>query len=134
MFRRFTHERAPALLWVIVDVARQSSLRQMVTSGGYTVLVAVTSCGAPGWTADRHGYLYDPADPLTDQAWLSIPTVFRELVLTATATGGYPDFSPGACLINRYRPDAKLSLHQDKDEQDLRTPIVLVSLDLPAIS
>ena len=47
--------------------------------------------------------------------------------------GGYPEFSPDACLINRYCPGAKLSLHQDKDEQDLRAPIVSVSLGLPAI-
>ena len=53
--------------------------------------------------------------------------------LAAAAAGGYPEFSPDACLINRYCPGAKLSLHQDKDEQDLRAPIVSVSLGLPAI-
>ncbi len=36
-------------------------------------------------------------------------------------------------MINRYCLGAKLSLHQDKDEQDLRAPIVSVSLGLPAI-
>lgn len=47
--------------------------------------------------------------------------------------GGYPDFRPDACLINRYAVGAKLSLHQDKDEPDLRAPIVSVSLGLPAV-
>lgn len=62
-----------------------------------------------------------------------MPAVFRELALAAAAAGGYPGFSPDACLINRYQPGAKLSLHQDKDEQDLRAPIVSVSTGLPAI-
>lgn len=120
VLRRFARERAPALLQAIADVARQSPFRQMVTPGGYTMSVAMTNCGALGWTTDRHGYLYDPVDPLTDQTWPPMPAVFRELALAAAAAGGYPNFSPDACLINRYQPGAKLSLHQDKDEQDLR--------------
>ncbi|HDU1826578.1 TPA: alpha-ketoglutarate-dependent dioxygenase AlkB, partial [Klebsiella pneumoniae] len=76
---------------------------------------------------------YAPVDPVTDQTWPPMPAVFHELALAAAAAGGYPEFSPDACLINRYCPGAKLSLHQDKDEQDLRAPIVSVSLGLPAI-
>ena len=60
-------ERAPALLQAIADVASQSPFRQMVTPGGYTMSVAMTNCGALGWTTDRHGYLYAPVDPVTDQ-------------------------------------------------------------------
>lgn len=44
----------------------------------------------------------------------------------------YPDFCPDACLINRYEPGARLSLHQDKNERDFANPIVSVSLGLPA--
>jgi alkylated DNA repair protein (DNA oxidative demethylase) len=94
--------------------------------------VAMTNCGALGWTTDRHGYLYAPVDPVTDQTWPPMPAVFHELALAAARrrlSGLFPD----ACLINRYQPGAKLSLHQDKDEQDLRAPIVSVSLGLPAI-
>ena len=133
VLRRFARERAPALLQAIADVASQSPFRQMVTPGGYTMSVAMTNCGALGWTTDRHGYLYAPVDPVTDQTWPPMPAVFHELALAAAAAGGYPEFSPDACLINRYCPGAKLSLHQDKDEQDLRAPIVSVSLGLPAI-
>ncbi|XJP25067.1 DNA oxidative demethylase AlkB [Klebsiella pneumoniae] len=133
VLRRFASERAPALLQAIADVASQSPFRQMVTPGGYTMSVAMTNCGALGWTTDRQGYLYAPVDPVTDQTWPPMPAVFHELALAAAAADGYPEFSPDACLINRYCPGAKLSLHQDKDEQDLRAPIVSVSLGLLTI-
>ena len=102
VLRRFARERAPALLQAIADVASQSPFRQMVTPGGYTMSVAMTNCGALGWTTDRHGYLYAPVDPVTDQTWPPMPAVFHELALAAAAAGGYPEFSPDACLINRY--------------------------------
>ena len=51
----------------------------------------------------------------------------------AAAEGGFDGFAPDACLINRYEPGARMSLHQDKDEQDFAAPIVSVSLGLPAI-
>ncbi len=63
VLRRFARERAPALLQAIADVASQSPFRQMVTPGGYTMSVAMTNCGALGWTTDRHGYLYAPGRP-----------------------------------------------------------------------
>ncbi len=62
-----------------------------------------------------------------------MPKAFRQLSDAASAAAGYGDFCPDACLINRYMPGAKLSLHQDKDEPDLRQPIVSVSLGLPAV-
>ena len=58
---------------------------------------------------------------------------FRELAAQAAAEGGFDGFAPDACLINRYEPGARMSLHQDKDEQDFAAPIVSVSLGLPAI-
>ena len=107
VLRRFARERAPALLQAIADVASQSPFRQMVTPGGYTMSVAMTNCGALGWTTDRQGYLYAPVDPVTDQTWPPMPAVFHELALAAAAAGGYPEFSPDACLINRYCPGAR---------------------------
>lgn len=62
-----------------------------------------------------------------------MPQSFHNLCQRAATAAGYPDFQPDACLINRYAHGAKLSLHQDKDEPDLRAPIVSVSLGLPAI-
>ena len=86
-----------------------------------------------GWTTHRQGYLYSPIDPQTNKPWPAMPQSFHNLCQRAATAAGYPDFQPDACLINRYAPGAKLSLHQDKDEPDLRAPIVSVSLGLPAI-
>jgi alkylated DNA repair protein (DNA oxidative demethylase) len=58
---------------------------------------------------------------------------FRDLARRAAERAGFADFAPDACLINRYEPGARLSLHQDKDELDVSAPIVSVSLGLPAV-
>src|SRR5690606_17301542 len=65
--------------------------------------------------------------------WPPIPDAFLKLARTAAAEAGFTGFAPDACLINRYLPGAKLSLHQDKDERDLSAPILSVSLGLPAV-
>jgi alkylated DNA repair protein (DNA oxidative demethylase) len=95
--------------------------------------VAMTNCGALGWVSDRKGYRYAAADPETGLAWPAMPEAFRKLARTAAAAGGYPGFEPDACLINRYVPGAKMSLHQDRDERDFAAPLVSVSLGLPAV-
>jgi len=133
VLRRFAFSTAQQLMQDIETVASRSPFRQMVTPGGYTMSVAMTNCGQLGWTTDRRGYLYSAIDPLTGRAWPPFPAAFVDLCLRAAAAAGYPDFQPDACLINRYAPGAKLSLHQDKDEPDLRAPIVSVSLGLPAV-
>lgn len=94
VLRRFARERAPALLQAIADVASQSPFRQMVTPGGYTMSVAMTNCGALGWTTDRHGYLYAPVDPVTDQTWPPMPAVFHELALAAASPAAIRSFPP----------------------------------------
>ncbi|WP_435927205.1 DNA oxidative demethylase AlkB [Dryocola sp. BD613] len=133
ILRRFARADADELIKQIGKVAQHSPFRQMVTPGGYTMSVAMTNCGARGWTTSQHGYLYSPDDPLTGQRWPAMPRAFRRLSDAASAAAGYRDFCPDACLINRYAPGAKLSLHQDKDEPDLQQPIVSVSLGLPAV-
>jgi alkylated DNA repair protein (DNA oxidative demethylase) len=95
--------------------------------------VAMTNCGAAGWVTDRSGYRYDGIDPQSGKPWPEMPSVFRELAGRAAAAAGFDDFLPDACLINRYQPGARMSLHQDKDERDFGSPIVSVSLGLPAI-
>ena len=133
ILRRFALTSAPALIAAINDVAAHSPFRQMVTPGGYTMSVAMTNCGQLGWTTNDRGYLYSPKDPLTGHRWPPMPEVFANLCHDAATAAGYADFQPDACLINRYGVGAKLSLHQDKDEADLRAPIVSVSLGLPAV-
>ena len=61
-----------------------------------------------------------------------MPASFRDLAGRAAAAAAFEAFSPDACLINRYQPGARMSLHQDKDEEDFGAPIVSVSLGLPA--
>ncbi len=95
--------------------------------------VAMTNCGSVGWVSDDTGYRYDAIDPESQQPWPAMPTVLRSLAADAASDAGFDGFAPEACLINRYVPGAKLSLHQDKDEQDFAAPIVSVSLGLPAI-
>jgi DNA oxidative demethylase len=120
------------LMPLIEAVTGQSPFRHLVTPGGQTMSVAMTNCGPLGWVSDRSGYRYDARDPLSGRAWPAMPAEFRELALTAAARGGFPDFRPDACLINRYAPGSRLTAHRDADEQDYAQPIVSVSLGLPA--
>ena len=105
----------------------------MITPGGFRMSVAMTNCGTVGWVTDRRGYRYDAVDPTTQLRWPAMPAVLVELATRAAAEGGFADFHPDACLINRYEPGTRLSLHQDKDEQDHSAPVVSVSLGLPAV-
>jgi alkylated DNA repair protein (DNA oxidative demethylase) len=85
-----------------------------------------------GWVTDRRGYRHERIDLETGHPWPAMPACFLELAASAAADAGYPGFEPDACLINRYQPGARLSLHQDKNECDFAQPIVSVSLGLPA--
>ena len=133
ILRRRALADAESLMAGIAQVIGQSPLRQMVTPGGYTMSVAMSNCGEVGWTTDRRGYLYSANDPQTGARWPAMPNAFLTLAQRCASEAGYDQFRPDACLINRYAPGTKLSLHQDKDEQELNAPIVSVSLGLPAI-
>jgi alkylated DNA repair protein (DNA oxidative demethylase) len=125
----FESELMPALR----DIVAQAPFRRMFTPGGHQMSVAMTNCGSAGWVTDQRGYRYDSTDPGSGQPWPSMPSVLRRLAEQAAAAGGFDGFAPDACLINRYVPGARMSLHQDKDEQDFDAPIVSVSLGLSAI-
>jgi alkylated DNA repair protein (DNA oxidative demethylase) len=120
------------VLAALNDITAASPFRHMVTPGGYTMSAAMTNCGAAGWVTDRTGYRYDHFDPETGHPWPPMPACFLALAVVAATEAGYPEFRPDACLVNRYEPGARLSLHQDKDEHDYASPIVSVSLGLPA--
>ncbi len=117
----------------IEAIAAQAPFRHMVTPGGHEMSVAMTNCGRAGWVTDRSGYRYDANDPLAGMPWPAMPPSFRRLAAEAAAEAGFAGFSPDVCLINRYQPGARMSLHQDKDETDFDAPIVSVSLGLPAV-
>jgi alkylated DNA repair protein (DNA oxidative demethylase) len=132
LLRDYALSREAELLAAIDAVTAAAPFRHMTTPGGYTMSVAMTTCGAVGWVTDRKGYRYSPTDPITDKPWPPMPASFQALAAEAAATAGYPNFDPDSCLINRYAPGTRLSLHQDQDEQDMSQPIVSVSLGLPA--
>lgn len=114
-------------------VVELAPFRHMITPGGHRMSVALTNCGALGWVTDRTGYRYDSHDPQTGRSWPAMPDVFADLAAQAATRAGFDGFTPDACLINRYEPGARLSLHQDKNERDFSAPIVSVSLGLPAV-
>ena len=121
------------LLAALSDIARSAPFRHLITPGGWTMSVAMTNCGTAGWVSDRTGYRYDPVDPESGRRWPAMPGIFADLAARAGAAAGFGAFSPDACLINRYVPGARLSLHQDRNERRFDDPIVSVSLGLPAI-
>jgi alkylated DNA repair protein (DNA oxidative demethylase) len=114
-------------------IVAQAPFRHMLTPGGHRMSVAMTNCGSVGWVTDHTGYRYDADDPESAKPWPAMPLSFRKLAGQAAARVGFDGFAPDACLINRYQPGARMSLHQDKDELDVGAPIVSVSLGLPAI-
>jgi DNA oxidative demethylase len=133
VLREFALPEQTALLTALQDVAAAAPFRHMITPGGYSMSVAMTNSGPLGWVSDKSGYRYDALDPLTQRPWPPMPESFLRLAADAAAAVGFANFVPDACLINRYEPGAKLSLHQDRDERDFDQPIVSVSLGIPAI-
>ena len=133
LLRGFVGSHDANLIAALRDIEAKAPFRHMVTPGGYQMSVAMTNCGSAGWTTDRTGYRYAADDPETGRPWPAMPPLFFDLARRAADCGGFADFSADVCLINRYVPGARLSLHQDKDELDFKAPIVSVSLGLPAI-
>jgi len=133
LLRGFAKPFKSDLIADLRDIVVQAPFRHMVTPGGHQMSVAMTNCGSVGWVTDRTGYRYDGIDPESGKPWPAMPPSFRRLAGQAAAQAGFDGFCPEACLINRYQPGARMSLHQDKDETDFAAPIVSVSLGLPAI-
>lgn len=121
-----------ALLAGIATVTDAAPFRHLVTPGGHVMQVAMSNCGTFGWCSDRRGYRYDRCDPRSGRAWPAMPESFVRLARAAAADAGFEGYVPDACLVNRYAPGTRLSLHQDRDEDDRVAPIVSVSLGLPA--
>jgi DNA oxidative demethylase len=133
LLRGFAVPFEAELITALRVIVAQAPFRRMMTPGGHQMSVAMTNCGRVGWVTDRTGYRYDANDPEAGQPWPAMPPPFRDLAGQAASRAGFDGFSPDACLVNRYQPGARMSLHQDKDELDLAAPIVSVSLGLPAI-
>jgi len=129
----FAYDQTRALLAAVKDIEQAAPFRHLVTPGGFRMSVAMSNCGRLGWVSDAGGYRYTAEDPHTGRPWPPMPPAFLQLAQAAAADGGFPAFKPDACLLNRYEPGARLTLHQDKDERDFGAPIVSVSLGLPAV-
>ena len=132
MLRRFAQKYETDLFAGLKEVTAKAPFRHMVTPGGFRMSVAMTNCGAFGWITDETGYRYDRVDPQTNATWPEMPDCFLKLASSAATEVGFDEFLPDACLINRYEPGSKLSLHQDKNERDFEQPIVSVSLGVSA--
>lgn len=133
LLRGFALTREREILHEVEEVIRAAPWRHMLTPGGLRMSVAMSNCGELGWISDRRGYRYSADDPESGKPWPVMPEVFLRLACDAAAEAGFAGFRPDACLINRYEPGAKMSLHQDRDERNLSQPIVSVSLGLPAL-
>ena len=92
---------------------------------GKPMSVRMTNCGPLGWVTDKErGYRYQATHPVTGKPWPAMPDALLKLW---REVAGYPA-DPEACLVNYYGGDAKMGLHQDKDEEDFAAPVVSVSL------
>jgi len=113
------------LLAAIRDViARAPLYTARMPKSGKPMSVRMTNCGPLGWYSDERGYRYQPTHPETGAAWPPIPDM---LLAAWRELGGYPH-PPEACLINVYGSEARMGLHQDRDEQDFSAPVVSLSL------
>ena len=133
VLRGFAQPFGERLVAALGRVVERAPFRHMVTPGGHRMSVAMTNCGAAGWVTDRAGYRYDHRDPESGRRWPPMPDEFATIAVQAAARAGFDGFAPDACLVNRYEPGTRLSLHQDRNERDFEAPIVSVSLGLPAI-
>jgi alkylated DNA repair protein (DNA oxidative demethylase) len=92
---------------------------------GKPMSVRMTNCGLLGWVTDRErGYRYQPHHPVTGKPWPVMPDVLLEIWRTVSGASNEPE----ACLVNFSADDARMGLHQDRDEKDLETPVVSISL------
>ncbi|MFK0297853.1 alpha-ketoglutarate-dependent dioxygenase AlkB [Brevundimonas sp. NPDC090276] len=118
-----------ALLDQVLAAAEHAPFYRPMTPGGRPFSVEMTGLGPLAWVSDRAGYRYQPTHPMTGQPWPSMPQTLLDLWDALTDWPARPD----ACLVNLYRHEAKMGLHQDRDEADLTAPVLSVSLGDTAV-
>ena len=107
----------------IREVVRLAPLVQPETARGHKMSVRMTAAGQFGWISDRRGYRYEPTHP-SGVAWPPIPDSVMAVWRAVSGVTAEPE----CCLVNFYGPDAKMGLHQDRDEANFEMPVVSVSL------
>jgi alkylated DNA repair protein (DNA oxidative demethylase) len=118
-----------ALLDEVLAAAEEAPFYRPVTPGGKPMSVQMTNLGPVGWTTDARGYRYESCHPQTGRPWPPIPQALLKLWDDLTGAPAPPD----ACLVNRYDPEARMGLHQDRDEADFAFPVLSVSLGDTAV-
>jgi DNA oxidative demethylase len=119
---REAQERLVAAIREVIAAAPLYTPR--MPRSGQPMSVRMTNCGPLGWMTDEKGYRYQETHPVTGAPWPPIPGILLE---AWRELAGYPR-PPQACLVNFYGPDARMGLHQDRDEQDFDAPVVSFSL------
>lgn len=124
--RRLSRPEQQDLVEIIREVVAEAPLYVPVMPGsGRPMSVRMTNCGPVGWVTDKErGYRYQATHPVTGLPWPAIPQVLLDLWRDIA---GHPK-DPEACLVNFYADDAKMGLHQDRDEADLSAPVLSISL------
>jgi alkylated DNA repair protein (DNA oxidative demethylase) len=118
-------EAQDALMTALRDIVRQAPLfTPRMPATGKPFSVRMTNCGPLGWVSDAAGYRYEPAHPATGAPWPPMPAI---LVHSWFALTDYPA-PPQACLVNYYDAQARMGLHQDRDEDDFSAPVISFSL------
>lgn len=113
-----------ALAGEVLGLLAHAPLYRARVPGGRAMSVLNSNLGSLGWVASESGYRYQPAHPETGLPWPPIP----ERLLALWRAHADPDAPPDACLVNLYRDNARLGLHQDRDEADFDAPVLSVSL------
>lgn len=122
-------EAQAALLAEVLTSAEAAPFYRPTTPGGRPFSVQMTGMGPLAWVSDRAGYRYQPSHPVTGEPWPPMPQTLLDLWGALTGWSAPPD----ACLVNLYRGEAKMGLHQDQDEADLNAPVLSVSLGDTAV-
>ncbi len=118
-----------ALVEAVMAAADVAPFANYGTAYGKPMSVAMTAFGPLGWTSDQAGYRYAERHPGTDRPWPQIPPALLDL----WARLGDAETPPDSCLVNLYRGDARMGLHQDRDEADPRFPVLSISLGDTAV-
>ncbi|MEY8881493.1 alpha-ketoglutarate-dependent dioxygenase AlkB [Donghicola sp. XS_ASV15] len=116
-------EAQAVLLEDIRGILRAAPLFQPVTPTERPLSVRMSAAGEYGWVSDRKGYRYEARHP-SGKPWPPIPPSLFLL----WEKYSHSDRMPECCLVNWYAPEAKMGLHQDKDEADLTQPVLSISL------
>ena len=102
--------------------------RPRMPKSGVPFQYEMSNCGDYGWVADKNGYYYTMVNQFMDnQPWPEMPQLIKDIAIEAAHQNNF-ELQPQTCLINVYRTNQQLGLHQDNTEQNLTAPVISISL------